>query len=330
MSDASPASGIDTRVFLISAGESTVAAVRGVLLAGEGRDRSWSVAEIEGVSPMDAAFNAMLEQADLGYHVQVDADMELRPEAVRTLRDAIHTAPDNVWQIAFPLWDTLFRRPIQGVKIYRSEVARRFPYRPVRHCEVDQLDRARAAGFRAESRKAVAEHDEVILGRHLVEDDRTAFWNCLDRAMRWKWLEERGVEHNWMGWILPYFHLFLERYVTERDSRFLYAWAGLVTGVSQPIPADWGEKDFHRPPAGFEALQRILSMTEEEWRRVGLPDHERRGLAGLARRVSRSVGQPGWLPSWRSPTRVEPPLWRRAGRRLARGLGLRPAGREGH
>lgn len=218
------------------------------------------------------------------------------------MRECIGEAEDDVWQVVFPLWDTLFRRPIQGVKIYRSDVARRFPYRAVRHCETDQVARASEAGYRVETRGASSEHDEHLMGSHLVLDERTAFWNCMDRAMRWKWMEEGGdVPRNWMSWVLPYFHLFLERYVTERDPLLLYAWAGLVSGLSQPVPDDWEEKDARRPPEGFELLQRILAMDERDWRKVGLPHHEREGLDALARRLARPVGNRSWQPSWRCP-----------------------------
>lgn len=313
---------VDTRVFLIHAGEETTARVRRALEAAHGRDRTWTLHEVADVSPMDAAFNAMLTRADLSLHVQVDADMELRPHAIETLRAAIRAADADVWQISFPLWDTLFHRPIQGIKIYRSEIARRFPYRGVRHCEMDQIERAAEAGLRIESRSSATASLDDVLGLHLVPDERTAFWNCFDRAMRWKWLDGSGRTSNWMAWILPYFQLFFERYVTERDPRLLYGWAGLIAGVSQPIPSDWGEKDIRRPPEAFERIRAILSMTEEDWRGAGLPKRDQASLPELARQVARATGRRGWRPAWAvSPFRPRGAAGARASAsRLARWL----------
>jgi len=243
----------DTRVVLVHCGEATTDRVRRALEASDGYGTEWDVAEVEGVSPMDAAFNAMLDAADLEFHVQVDADMELAPDTIQTMRTCMDVAPEDVWQIAFPLWDTLFERPIYGVKIYRSAVARRYRYRAVRHCETDQYDRARIDGYSVDIRPMGA-LEEHCVGRHLVEDAKTAFWNCYDRSARMQRRIDKG-EFNWFSWMEPYFRAFPDRYAETGDRRFLAAWAGLIAGLEVELPEDWGEKDATKPPRSWARVE---------------------------------------------------------------------------
>ncbi len=290
----------DTRVFLVQTGEPTVDRVREALLRCDGLGETWTLEEIVDVGPMDEAFNEMLQRADLRFHVQVDADMELEPHAIERLRAAMLEADEDVWQIGFCLWDTLFRRSIQAVKIYRSDVARRFPYRSTRRCEIDQIARARREGLRVEMQPLPElEDDPAILGKHLVNDPRTAFWNCRDRALKWRWLEESGPGRNPMGWIMPYLHVFLERYAAERDPRFLYAFTGFVAGLSGELPKQPGEKDFRSPPPELELLHAKLSLGERDWMKLAFPKSQSAELDRLAR----SAGHPSWRAEVTAPSR---------------------------
>lgn len=103
--------------------------------------------DIKNVRPMDRAFAAMVEAVSTPYFIQVDEDMVLAPDAVERMLQAIRGASPRVWAIAFPLLDEHLGIPIIGCKIYRTEIARKVPYRSVGSCEVDQRDRAREAGF---------------------------------------------------------------------------------------------------------------------------------------------------------------------------------------
>jgi glycosyltransferase involved in cell wall biosynthesis len=246
----------DTKVFLIHCGEPTVDVSREALKASDGYGSEWTLHEIENVAPMDAAFNAMLEQADTTYHVQVDADMVLKPNTINDLRQAIRATADNVAFVCRPLWDTLFHRAIDGVKIYRSDIVKRYPYEASRHCEVNQRERFEAEGFKAFGSPDYPEKEEhaLVAGQHRVTCDHVAFWNCYDRSMRSRWvLEHKG--YNWFEWMNPYYKRFLLMYESTDDTRYLWGYLGLITGQCAPIPNDWGEKDYRNPPEIYERLK---------------------------------------------------------------------------
>jgi hypothetical protein len=70
----------------------------------------------------------MIEHCRTPYFVQVDEDMLLHPHAVRTLFEGITAAPDDVAGVVGELHDVHLDQPIQGVKIWRHDVARRYPW----------------------------------------------------------------------------------------------------------------------------------------------------------------------------------------------------------
>ena len=254
---------MDTRVVLIHCGEPTVDATRAALKAAVGYGEWWDLVEVENVSPMDAAFNTMLDLAVRDYHVQVDADMVLDPHAILTLRRSLDDCGDSWWQSCYPLWDTLYRRPISGVKIYRSDIARENPYKPTRHCEVDQTARVRELGYHIYAKSPDCPRVGCI-GEHRVADNRTAAWNSYDRALRGRWLVSRG-QSNWFGWIEPYFKMFPKWFRETGDERYLWGLMGLVAGASAAVPDEWGEKDASAPPEFLTWIEKVSARPSSAW-----------------------------------------------------------------
>src|ERR1700722_17827625 len=103
---------------------------------------------IDRVAPMSAAFRQMHERCRTEYYVQVDEDMILFPHAIETLRNSISRAPDHVALLCAPLWDCDADCAIQGIKIYRSALVKQFPYENTMSCEIQQIARIEAAGFK--------------------------------------------------------------------------------------------------------------------------------------------------------------------------------------
>lgn len=84
---------------------------------------------IEHVAPMSTAFAQMHACCTTAYYVQVDEDMMLYPHTLARLRELIVQSDTSVPLVCAPLWDCDVERPLLGVKIYRHEIAKRFPYR---------------------------------------------------------------------------------------------------------------------------------------------------------------------------------------------------------
>jgi hypothetical protein len=92
------------------------------------QDCRFGVEVIEGVAPMSAAFQSMLDRCTTPFYVQVDEDMILRPSAVRRLHQRMKASADDVALVVGWLWDVHLGRAIQGVKIFRHSIVARYPY----------------------------------------------------------------------------------------------------------------------------------------------------------------------------------------------------------
>ncbi len=223
-------------VFVITVGEETTQAC---LAALREQDVGFTLQIIDHVAPMEAAFQQMLDTCKTPYFVQVDADMILYPQAVRALYEAIVRDADDVMMVGYPLHDQHLDRAIVGVKIYRHEIAKQFPYRQAFTSEMDQLARVTAAGYRYH----VYFHDvhdfSLCLGDHGTHfTPRSAF-------ERYKNLMERYRLHpEYMGWLSPLPQEFLARYQKDPTEVNLYALLGSVVGLTSDLDRCQRDKDW--------------------------------------------------------------------------------------
>jgi len=195
-----------------------------------------SIEVIDHVAPIFAAFQQMLDRCTSTFYVQVDEDMILFPHAIETLEQRMQEAPPEVAMACFPLWDCDTGRPIYGLKIYRHQIVKQFPYRDTASIETDQLARIRAAGFSLdllpiEESLCLGEH-----GRHYTP--RTIF-------KRWQRMFEKHVRVADSRWIEEWPARLLDRYMQTREPLHLYAFLGAVAGIAREPRAtrenDWTE-----------------------------------------------------------------------------------------
>lgn len=148
---------------MLSSGESTLAQALAAL-----RQQTLelsSLHQVEGVRPFARAFNQGVSLLEEPYFVQCDADMILDDRAVEVLYSGMATGVGMV----SALLDDPLQGAIKGVKLHRTELARRFPHREQASPETDYRARWQAEGWR-----------EVFLaragplGRHLPPEDGPA------------------------------------------------------------------------------------------------------------------------------------------------------------
>jgi len=204
---------------------------------------------IDHVAPMSAAFQEMHARCRTDYYVQVDEDMILFPHAIETLSGWMRSAPANVAMICAPLWDCDAERAIYGLKIYRSSIVKRFPYRNTLSCEIAQLAEIEGAGYRVILRPlgdrsgCLGEH-----GKHYTPE--TIF-------KRWQRCFQKHRRFSNMAWIEPYARRLLERYVATGETLHLDAFLGAMAGiVSGPAPD--AEVDWRDPNPALESLRRYF------------------------------------------------------------------------
>lgn len=221
-------------VFLISAGSNPNFTDTLKALKREQKRTPFALKQIVDVAPMSAAFQRMLDECETPYFVQIDEDMLLEPGAIETMLSEIQSSGEHTAMIAFQLYDCHLRRDIYGVKIYKHDIFKRYPFDlSSPSCEMQQLDRMAADGYGHAT-------DRRVLGKHAVKWSQHGIFERTQNLMeKWKlyryaWLEE-----------LP--QLLWARLKGEPNDQNLYAFLGAYTSLISKEPLLTGEKDWkHR------------------------------------------------------------------------------------
>jgi len=230
----------------------------------EAQDCRFVIEVIENVAPMSRALQCMLERCRTPYFVQVDEDMLMYPHAIRSLHARLTAAAPEVAILTCHLYDRHAARVIYGVKIYRHEIVRAYPYRDVQACEFDQIRRFKRDGF-VDQRLPLADHlqpSELTLGEHGYA------WTPRSVFERYRTMENKVRRHSAATpttsgtWVEEHAHFFLKRYLETGAPLDLYALMGVVAGRLAPADGVGREKDFRRYDRvpGFDALQRFVEQ----------------------------------------------------------------------
>lgn len=207
----------------------------------ERQDCRFRLEVIDRVAPMSAAFQQMLDRCRTPWYVQVDEDMMLYRDAVRRMHACIVASPENVSVAIAYLHDTFLEFPIQGVKIFRHDVVRRYPLADVRSCEMDQQERMRRDGWRTETLTAAPDGKVSTppLGLHdLPRDPRTIYerFRTLELARRQHRRRLKYLER-WPA-------MFVERYLRDADPLDAHALLGMLSARMITDAGQGHEKDF--------------------------------------------------------------------------------------
>ena len=131
----------DVSAILLSSGEPFVARARQAL---EAQSCPLEVVGVENVTPFHRAFAAGVARVTTPFFVQVDADMVLDPTCVESLRKAMEP---GVGVVCGNLRDPLSGQ-VEGVKLFRTEVARRIEQTDSVSSETDFVASMEREGWR--------------------------------------------------------------------------------------------------------------------------------------------------------------------------------------
>lgn len=132
----------DVSAILLSLGEPSLPKVRNAL-----DQQTYGLSEVvtvEQVHPFHRAFAAGVARVRTPFFVQVDADMVLDPHCVEALRGSVE---DDVGIVCGNLRDPLMGQ-VEGVKLFRTEVARLIPQADTVSSETDFVDALERRGWR--------------------------------------------------------------------------------------------------------------------------------------------------------------------------------------
>jgi glycosyltransferase involved in cell wall biosynthesis/molybdenum cofactor biosynthesis enzyme MoaA len=229
-------------VFVLTTGEPSTKECLDRLAA---QDVPFKLEMVENVAPMDAAFQAMLDRCTTPLYVQVDADMLLKPDAIRTLRQRMLVQPPDVAMYVAWLWGDDVKRPIQGIKIYRHEICRQFPYEQTLSCEVAQLQKLQAAGYRYVAQDEPKTESGCVGVHFACQTPQMAY-------RRWERLCEKHQKLPWMGWLKDHIPDLINRLLADPGPINRASFIGACVGLGI-VPQD-REMDFRVGTPEFERL----------------------------------------------------------------------------
>jgi len=158
------------------------------------QDCTFTLDIIKDYSPMARAFQEMINRCTTPYYIQVDEDMVLEPDCVRKMYEFIGTTESTHNMAVFWLRDPHLDMDICGIKIYKNEILKRYPYDLNNmSCEVDQIDRMSRDGY--SYKDAV-----VVVGQHAPKwTFEGIFERYYNLAMKWRkfkytWMEQLGIK----------------------------------------------------------------------------------------------------------------------------------------
>lgn len=219
---------------------------------------------LDHVAPMSAALQRMMDDCTTPYFVQVDEDMLLYPRAIQTLYRRLSTSADNVAQYVCALYDVHLEKVIYGLKVFRHDIVRGYPYRDVEGCEWDQILRFRADGY-TDIRvplEGLARDSDATLGLH------GTFWRPREAYIRFNTLERtRRKGNRTHDWVTRSAGRMLERFLRDPNDVDFYALMGiLAAGLSENVTAGQ-EKDFrlYDQTPGYEQLRQFVQEVRTGW-----------------------------------------------------------------
>ena len=144
-------------------------------LALEKQTMSATIKEIVDIAPMSKAFQQMIDDCTTKYFIQVDQDMVLNTNAVENLYRGMICQPENIIIYGKFLRDPHLEMDICGVKIYKTDIIKKYPYNlNSNSCEVEQIKRYEADGYKTNiSIEVVGTHspewsEELIFERYFT------------------------------------------------------------------------------------------------------------------------------------------------------------------
>jgi hypothetical protein len=102
---------------------------------------------IKNYHPMSVAFQEMLNRCTTQYYVQVDSDMIVNKDGIEILYNSILQSNEKECMVCYKLHDNHLNKAIDGIKIYKYDIFKNYPYNNVMSCEMEQLNRLEHDGY---------------------------------------------------------------------------------------------------------------------------------------------------------------------------------------
>jgi glycosyltransferase involved in cell wall biosynthesis len=168
---------------------------------------------------MNEAFNRMIQEADKDYFIQVDEDFILYKNCVEQLKSMIEKAPNNTVFLCADLLDVGRNRNVQGIKIYRTKLMKKYSFKNVIDCEMDLIRQIESDG---NSWLLVKD----VLGKHAPDySPKSAFFRFKSMAEKQRFAFDVYSSD---------LYDMLEPITSDKDKIKLFSMLGMLTGMVTP------------------------------------------------------------------------------------------------
>jgi hypothetical protein len=204
---------------------------------------------IKNIAPMSSAFQAMIDQCETEYYIQIDSDMILKENAVNHMVSVIKASNPNVAMVCFKLFDCHLNKNIEGIKIYKKEILKNFPYKNCISCEMYQIEQLNQNGF------ALIRSGEVM-GVHAPKWTEK---DIFERYYRWIEKYKNQKSNNYKEFI----NNLIKIYRSNPIKINFYAMCGAILSLCSDT-YNSEEKDYRISPKEYPIFNSIFSA-EEIW-----------------------------------------------------------------
>lgn len=192
--------------------------------------------EVRNVYPQIRALNQMIDSVMTEYFVPLDADIILNADAWQRISSAIakHGSSPNWHSILFPLYDTLTERRILALKVLRTKVMRKYPFKESATPDVEHYSRLSQAGY-----GCVHDYLETEpIGQHVVKGQHFCYHKYRDVYLTYRSHNRVWDSGAFMGGrnlkslSKAHFDFFFYRWVLTGNADYLHCIAGMVDGIT--------------------------------------------------------------------------------------------------
>ncbi len=213
---------------------------------------------IKNFHPMSAAFQEMLVRCKTPYYIQVDSDMILNADAIEKLYQSIVETKPQEAMICHRLHDEHLNKTIDGIKIYKFDIFKKYPYNNVVSCEVDQLNSMAQDGF------TYIRKPDVVGVHHPVWTEETIFERYFNYIEKLKKFQSTNY--------ITLLNRLLDIFIKTPTKINLYGLLGAIASCISEEPKDT-EKDFTEPILyKFKMLDDSFKNFGEENKSITIPN----------------------------------------------------------
>lgn len=192
--------------------------------------------EVRNVFPQITALNAMFDQVTTPYLIPLDSDMILDSNAYERIRMAVDKfSHDSTWHsILFHLWDTLTEQEILALKVLRTSVVKKYPFKDSPTPDVLHYKDLTDAGYKSINRYL----EKPPIGKHVVKGPFFCYNKYRDVYMtlrRYGKAWDEGVFKGGRTFLersKRHFDFFLSKYAMTMNYDYMYCIAGMVDGIT--------------------------------------------------------------------------------------------------